>query len=97
MTTYYTFTADINKAVKTAYQVSSVEITLKNGEYTLFDRYSEKSDKGTYTLNGSSLALKSSVVNENINFKINKLTQNEIDLTVINHKHLTSVELIVIK
>ncbi|AJH14572.1 hypothetical protein [Myroides profundi] len=97
LTTYYTFTPDINKAVKTAYQVSSVEITLKNGEYTLFDRYSEKSDKGTYTLNGSSLTLKSSIVDENINFKINKLTQNEIDLTVINHKHLTSVELIAIK
>ncbi|MEK6492508.1 hypothetical protein [Myroides odoratimimus] len=97
LTTYYTFAPDINKAIKTAYQVSSVEISLKNGQYTLFDRYSEKSDKGTYTLDGGLLTLKSSIVDEVINFKINKLTHTEIDLVVVDHKHLTSVELIVIK
>ncbi|MCC9043373.1 hypothetical protein LNQ81_11905 [Myroides sp. M-43] len=97
LTTFYGFTNAISQASKTAYQVSSVEIHLNNGKYNIYDRYSEKKDKGTYLLDKNTLTLTSTETGETILFKIEKLTQTEVFISVINHKDLTAVELIAIR
>lgn len=97
LTTFYSFTPNASQATKTAYQVSSVEVSLNNGTYSIYDRYSEKTDKGSYTLDKNTLTLTSNVSKKNIQFRIEKLTHNEVNLTAINHNDLTTVEMISIK
>ncbi|MGL4583485.1 MAG: hypothetical protein ACRCVU_10945 [Flavobacterium sp.] len=97
LTTFYEFTPNVSQATKTAYQVSSVEVNLNNGTYSIYDRYSEKTDKGSYNLDKNLLILTSSVSKETMQFKIEKLTHNEVNLTAINHNDITTVEMISIK
>lgn len=97
LTTFYEFTPNVSQATKTAYQVSSVEVSLDNGTYSIYDRYSEKTDKGSYSLDKNLLILTSSVSKETIQFRIEKLTHNEVNLTAINHNDITTVEMISIK
>ncbi|WP_121965013.1 hypothetical protein [Myroides sp. N17-2] len=97
LTTFYEFTPNVSQATKTAYQVSSVEVSLDNGTYSIYDRYSEKTDKGSYSLDKNLLILTSSVSKETIQFKIEKLTHNEANLTALNHNDITTVEMISIK
>lgn len=97
LTTFYDFTPTIKQATKTAYQVSSVEVNLKNGAYTIYDRYSLKEDKGTYTLDKDILTMKSSESEEVMMLKVGKLTQTEAELKVVNHADLVAIELISIK
>lgn len=97
LTTFYDFTPTIKQATKTAYQVSSVEVNLKNGAYTIYDRYSLKEDKGTYTLDKDILTMKSSESGEIMMLKVGKLTQTEAELSVVNHADLVAIELISIK
>jgi hypothetical protein len=97
LTTFYDFTPTIKQATKTAYQVSSVEVNLKNGAYTIYDRYSLKEDKGTYTLDKDILTMKSSESGEVMMLKVGKLTQTEAELKVVNHADLVAIELISIK
>ncbi|MDM1346044.1 hypothetical protein [Myroides marinus] len=97
LTTFYAFTPSVSQASKTAYQLSSVEVDLNNGNYTMYDRYSEKKDKGTYSLDKNILTLVSTEYQETLRLKIDKLTPNEIYLTAIGHKDLLSIELISIK
>jgi len=97
LTTFYDFTPTIKQATKTAYQVSSVEVNLKNGAYTIYDRYSLKEDKGTYTLDKDILTMKSSKSGEVMMLKVGKLTQTEAELKVVNHADLVAIELISIK
>lgn len=97
LTTFYAFTPQVKQAAKTAYQVSSVEVNLKNGTYSIYDRYSLKEDKGTYTLDKDILTLKSSESSETMTLKVGKLTQTEVELSVISHEDLIAIELIAIK
>lgn len=97
LTTFYGFTSEIKQATKTAYQVSSVEVNLNNGNYTIYDRYSLKQDKGTYTLDKDILTLTSSESTEIMQLKVGKLTQTEVELSVLNHKDLNAIELIAIR
>lgn len=92
---HYDFEADVNRSQKEAYQKSAIEVDImKGGVYNAVDNYSLEKSNGQWVLNGDVISLSNTATGEVLRYKIEELNRADVKVSPINHKDISSIELV---
>lgn len=90
---HFAFSQECQPSKRSAYQKSSIEISIDGERFHAIDQYSLKEQKGAWELNGKVIK---AILDEGgeKEYRIVELKKNELIVQPINHKDLIEIELV---